>query len=267
MEFENKVFVVTGGANGIGKELVLQLLELKSKVVALDIDEKGLKNLAEETKGYSDFLATKVIDLTNKEEVEKLPQFVLEKFKKVDALLNVAGIVQPFVKFADLNYEQIDMVFNVNFFGLLYITKAFLPHFIKNDSKSYIANVSSMGGFLPVPGQTIYGASKAAVKLFSEGLYAEFKGTNIGVSTILPGGVKTEILRNSKVEGVSLMNGESQYKMTSASDAAKIILKGIKKEKFRIIVGRDSKTMNFLYKISSKGAVDMITEQMKKLVK
>ncbi|WP_252629481.1 SDR family oxidoreductase, partial [Enterobacter sp. JH539] len=90
--------------------------------------------------------------------------------------INNAGIIQPFVKIDQLGYEVVERVFNVNFYGTLYMTKTFLPHLLTRP-EAHIVNVSSMGGFLPVPGQTIYGASKAAVKLFTEGLHSELADT------------------------------------------------------------------------------------------
>jgi short-subunit dehydrogenase len=117
----------------------------------------------------------------------------------VDGLINVAGIIRPFVKLNELDYDVIQRVINVNLYGTIHMVKAFLPHLLERPV-AHIANVSSMGGFLPVPGQTIYGASKAAVKLMTEGLYAELLDTNVGVSVVFPGAVATEITSNSGVE-------------------------------------------------------------------
>ncbi len=268
MEFLNKVFVVTGGGNGIGREVVLKLLQQGAKVAALDISEQGLeetKNLAETKAGN---LSLHKIDITNKEEVENLPKTVIEIHKGVDAVINVAGIIQPFIKVNELNYNQIERVMNVNFYGTLYMIKAFLPHLLEKTTETYIANVSSMGGFLPVPGQSVYGASKAAVKLLTEGLYAELKNTNVRVSIVFPGAVATNITKNSNIDVPKQTEGEtSKFKALPAPKAAEIILAGIAKNKLKIIVGKDSKIMDVLYRINPKNAVDMITKKMSSLLK
>jgi len=111
----------------------------------------------------------------------RLPSAVIEAHGKVDGLINCACIIQPFVKLNDLEYEAIEHVMNVNFWGLMYMTKTFLPYLMDRPS-AHIVNVSSMGGFLPVPGQTVYGASKAAVKLLTEGLHSELRETSVRVT-------------------------------------------------------------------------------------
>ena len=116
-----------------------------------------------------------------------------------------------------------------------------------------------MGGFFPFPGQTIYGASKAALKLFTEGLYAELLDTNVKVMVVFPGAVNTNITKNSNV---NMVNNNSSYKMLSANKAATEIIKGIEKNKFQLYVGGDSKIMHFLYNLNPKFAIKMIKKQM-----
>ena len=146
----------------------------------------------------------------------------------VDGLINNAGIIQPFVTIEDLDYATIERVLDVNLMGTIHMVKAFLPHLMARP-EAHIANVSSMGGFLPVPGQVMYGASKAAVKLLTEGLYAELLDTNVGVSVIMPGAVATNIAQNSgvSVPGEAEAADASNYPTTSAPDAARIMVDGI----------------------------------------
>lgn len=268
MVFENKVFAVTGGANGIGREVVLQLLAKGAKVVALDISEKGLEETKALAKQYEEHLLCQKLNITSKEEVEALPAIIKQKFGGIDGILNVAGIVQPFVRVNDLTMEQIERVMNVNFYGALYMMKTFLPLLLANSGTSTILNVSSMGGFLPVPGQSVYGASKAALKLLTEGLYAECQGTNVKVSIVFPGGVSTNILQNSNVAMSPAPESKKTkfYTMTTPQKAAELILDGVAKEKFRILIGKDARIMDFLYRMNPKNAVHMITKQMKDLL-
>lgn len=124
---------------------------------------------------------------------------VVAEHGHVDGIINNAGIIQPFVDLNDLGMDRIERVLNINFYGTLYMVKAFLP-FLLERPEAHIVNVSSMGGFLPVPGQSIYGASKAAVKLMTEALHSELKGTNVSVSVVIPGGIATDIKKNSDIQ-------------------------------------------------------------------
>lgn len=266
MKIAGKVFVVTGAGSGIGKALATTLLEKGAKVAAIDIHQATLDELKGTLKQYNENLSTHVCDISDKSAVENLPTNIIKSHGFVDAIINNAGIIQPFVKINDLDYQSIEKVMNINFYGTLYMTKAFLPHLLKRP-EAYIANVSSMGGFLPVPGQSIYGASKAAVKLMTEGLYAELIGTNVNVSVIFPGATETNITKNS---GVDIPGQNSvktkKYKTLPAKKAAEIIVSGIEKNKPQIFVGGDSKLMNRLYRLNPVMATKLIAKQMKSLL-
>jgi NADP-dependent 3-hydroxy acid dehydrogenase YdfG len=266
MSFLNKVFVVTGGGAGIGREVVLNLLAEGAKVLALDISEQGLNETKQLSGEFKDNLMLKVLNITDRQAVEDLPKIVLEQFGKVDGVFNVAGIIQPFIKVNELNFEQIERVMNVNFYGTLYMVKAFLPHLLKSNSTSHIVNVSSMGGFLPVPGQSVYGASKAAVKLLTEGLYAELKNSKVKVTLILPGGVATNITKNSGVELSAKMQQMKATKILTAKVAAEQIITATKKQKFRKVIGSDARFMDKFYRLCPKRAVHLITNKMKNLL-
>src|SRR5688500_2770260 len=178
MQVQNKVIVVTGGGNGIGREMVLHLLSKGASVVAVDIDESALQETVELAANKKDHLSTYVVNITNRDAVAALPEQVISKHGSVDGIINNAGIIQPFVRVNDLDYAAIERLMNVNFYWTLYMTKAFLPHLLTRP-EAHIANVSSMGGFMPFPGQSLYGASKAAVKLLTEGLRSELLNTNV----------------------------------------------------------------------------------------
>src|SRR5690606_13805729 len=112
-------------------------------------------------------LTTHTLNVADRKAVLALPDAVIKAHGQVDGLVNVAGIIQKFIKISELSFEEIERVMDVNFWGVVNTTKAFLPHLLARPQAS-VVNVSSMGGFLPVPGQATYGASKAAVKLFTE---------------------------------------------------------------------------------------------------
>lgn len=266
MEITGKTFVVTGGGNGIGRQVVLEALLRGARVAALDIREESLTGTGNLARA-GDRLATFTLDVTDREATVASVDRVVEQLGPVDGLIHVAGIIQPFVRVNDLDWETIDRVVNVNLYGTLHMVKAYLPHLLSRP-EAHIANVSSMGGFLPVPGQSIYGATKAAVKLLTEGLYAELRETNVGVSVIMPGGVSTEISANS---GVDVPAGagsaeESRLPVTTPEEAARIILDGIAEDKLHIYVGKDSVAMNIATRLAPKQAMHLIQRQMKALL-
>lgn len=267
MQLENKIFVVTGGGNGMGREVVLGLLARGSRVAAVDLNESRLAETAQLAGAGSAQLTTHTLNVTDRQAVLALPGEVIKAHGQVDGLLNVAGIIQPFVKLKDLDFDVIERVFNVNFWGVVNMTKAFLPSLMERPEAA-VLNVSSMGGFLPVPGQAAYGASKAAVKLFTEALYAENLDTNLAVTIVFPGGVGTNITANSGVEMPVVQGAEpgKGYKTTSAEDAGRQIIEGLENGAFRVVIGNDAKFMDRLSRLSPRRATELIAKKMKDLL-
>ncbi len=270
MNLSNKVLVVTGAGSGMGRELTLQLLKKGAKVAALDLNEQTLKETVELAGDKKGNISTHVANIADQDRVNALVDEVIAAHGAVDGVFNNAGIIQPFVKVHELEFSAIERVLNVNLYGVLYMTKAFLPKLLERP-EALIANTSSMGGFLPVPGQAIYGASKAAVKLMTEALYAELMDTNVQVCVIFPGAIATNITENSGVGVPGGMDAEtaaeqSQYRSTSAEDAAAIIIKGVENGDLRILVGSDAKMMDRLYRLMPKRAIGIIANQMKDLL-
>jgi short-subunit dehydrogenase len=266
MKVADKVFVVTGGGNGIGQQVVLELLRRGARVAAADIRDDSLLETGE-MGDAGERLTTHVVDITDRAATESLPDQVVTSHGVVDGIINVAGIIQPFVRLNELDYGAIERVINVNLYGTIHMVKSFLPLLLQRP-EAHIANVSSMGGFLPVPGQTIYGASKAAVKLMTEGLYAELLDTNVGVSVVFPGAVATEITTNS---GVAIPGGagaaeESKFPTTSSKEAARIIVDGIEDDQFHIYVGRDARLMNLANRAAPRRSTHLIYNKMKDLL-
>lgn len=258
MEIKNKKIIVTGAASGIGKELTKQLLNKGAIVFGLDINSENLELLKQEMNNPN--LKTYIVDMGNRDSILSFRDKYLKENDDIDILINNAGIIQPFIPVKDLDDKTIDRVMNINFYGPLYLTKAFLNNLLTRE-EGYIVNVASMGGFFPFPNQTIYGSSKAALKLFTEGLYAELKNSKVHAMVVFPGAINTNIMKNSNVE--SNIKGTSNYKMTSADKAAKLIINGIEKNKFKVYIGNDSKFMKFIYKFNSKRAIDFINKKMK----
>lgn len=267
MRIEGRVFVVTGAGNGIAREVTLQLLAKGGRVAAVDLSEEGLA----ETARLADAgkrLSTHALSVADRAAVEALPDAVLAAHGQVDGLINVAGIIQRFVHVEDLAIEEIEKVMAVNFWGTTYMVKAFLP-LLKKRPKAAIVNVSSMGGLVPVPGQGAYGASKAAVKLLTETLFAELQDTSVAVTVVIPGGVGTNITANS---GVTVPGGSHQApggkapKVTKATDAAAQIVDAVEQGTFRVLIGNDVLTIDRIARVSPQRAILLIATQMKKLL-
>ena len=269
MKVPGKVWVVTGGGSGIGQELVRLLLSRGARVAAVDMRAEGLVETAAlaggaATESSHPRLSTHILDITDRAATESLVDAVVEAHGSIDGLINNAGIIQPFVPVVDLDYDVIDRVLNVNFMGTLYMVKSFLPTLLTRP-EAHIVNISSMGGFFPFPGQTIYGASKAGVKLLSEGLYAELLETPVHVSVVMPGAINTSITENS---GVTMTADPSSGRIpqTPADKAARIIVSGIEKDRLHILVGKDAHVMDVAIKLAPKQATKLVQKQMKGLL-
>jgi NAD(P)-dependent dehydrogenase (short-subunit alcohol dehydrogenase family) len=266
MKVHNKVIVVTGGGDGMGRELVLDLLARGARAAAVDINAAALKKTVDLAGDLAANLSTHVLNITDKQAVEALPEKVIARHAAVDGIINNAGIIQPFVRLKDLGYDAIQRVLDVNLYGTLYMIKAFMPHLLKRPV-AHIINISSMGGFLPVPGQTAYGASKAAVKLLTEGLYAELLNTSVKVTLVYPGAIGTNIAANSGLKQVpGAEKGSSSIRPLPADQAARIIVDAIERDRYSVLVGPDAALMDLIYRLNPRAAAGFIYKQMKSLL-
>lgn len=267
MQFDGTVGVVTGAGGGIGRELVRGLVRRGARVAAVDLREDALADTVAAVSadgGTSTDVATFVVDITDRAAVKALPEQVTEALGPVDLLVNNAGIIQPFVRLRDLDEAAVDRVLDVNLRGTISMVQAFLPGLLERPV-AHVANVSSMGGFLPVPGQAVYGAAKAGVKLLTEGLYAELLDTRVGVTAIMPGAIGTDITANSGVEIPGSGDREQEeggMRTTSPEEAAEIILSGIADDRLHVYVGMDARMLNLAVRIAPKQAANFITARM-----
>ncbi len=266
MQTAGKVLVVTGAGNGVGRAVTLEALRRGAKVAAVDVSQAGLDETAELADAKGD-LATYQVDITDRAAVAGLPEQVADRFGAVDGVIHVAAIIQPFKKVWELEDATIERVLAVNLWGTLNIDRAFLPVLLARP-EAHLVNTSSMGGFIPVPGQTIYGASKAGVKLLTEALHAECRGTRVGVTVVIPGGLATNIAGNS---GVSVeidpeQAAKAASSLTTAESAARQILDGMERRAYRVVVGRDARMMDLLYRVNPSGASAFIARQMRGLL-
>lgn len=265
MQIPGKVFVVTGGANGIGREVVRALLERGARVAAVDLSDPALAETAR--LAVTDRLTTHAMDITDAEAVQRLPDEVIEAHGAVDGVVNVAGIIQRFVPISELDIAEMEKVFAVNFWGTVRMTKAFLPHLSQRPEAS-VVNVGSMGGLVPVPGQSAYGASKAAVQLFTEGLFAELIDSPVTVTMAYPGATNTDIASNSEASiTLDATPSKAAANMTEpAAAAAQILDEGIEKGAFRVLIGKDTRMLDRLKRLAPERATKLVANRMKDLL-
>lgn len=272
MKAQGKVIAVTGAGAGMGREATLEFLRRgASGIAAVDIRQESLDETVSLAGSHGKRISTHVVDIADLEQVKALPEAVLTKHGHVDGLLNVAGIIHKFVTVDQLSFEDVHRVFNVNVFGTINMVKVFLPYLIARP-EAQITNISSMGSYVPVPGQTMYGASKAAVKLFTEGLRSELAGTNVGVNLVFPGAVATHIATNSgamteeQAKALASDPKAAKYKTLSPEVASRRIVDGFESNAFHVFAGSDAKFMYRYSRLAPEAAAKLIQRQMKSLL-
>ena len=254
--FKGKTAIVTGGTAGIGLATARELAERGSSIAIIGRNEVAIKDICEElgTKYPKQKITGYKLDLSNISEIPKTVEKIVADHKRIGLLVNNAGIAMG-GKIDELSLEDIESIFTINFRSQVAMIKEVLP-LLKKTKGSHIANVSSIFGIIAPSGQSAYAASKFAVRGFSEVLRQEMKDFGIGVSTIFPGGVKTNIAINAKVgqhaDAERVKNDakkfESNFTMTPEY-AAKVIVNGIEKRKPRIIIGGMTKFMDFMARL------------------
>ena len=255
--FDNKVAVVTGAASGMGRYLAVLLAKMGCNVAICDVNEEELENTAKMLENYNVATSRHVVDIADKSAIEEFHQEVIDHHQKVDLVFNNAGIT-VMSEFGDMPEADWDRVMQVNLDGVINMTRKFLPD-LKARPEAALINTSSIFGMVAVPGQSVYHATKFAVRGFTESLAKEMKGTNLQVHCVHPGHVGTNIASSAKhVEPEdgrpSTLLGkkfsvEEQGRMFKEngmhpSRAAKIILDGVRKKRTRIFVGLDAKLLD-----------------------
>ncbi len=255
-DLHGKVAVITGAGSGIGRALAYRLYREEVALALADIDLQELKKteelLQKENRGIR--LQIYPVDVSNRERVYDFAKNVADSFGKVDILINNAGVSSS-GKVLELTYGTLEWTININLWGVIYCTKAFLPY-LANATEASIVNVSSVYGLLGIPGQAAYCASKFAVRGFSESLRQELYGSHISVTVVFPGGIKTNIARNSRSDykiapetyEKALQRFEESLK-TTPEEAARLIIQGIKNKSPRVLIGKDARKIDFLARL------------------
>ena len=254
-ELRNKVVAITGAASGIGRMLAVNLAVKGCEVAISDIDARGLEKTAEMVEKQKGKVSIHEVDVSHRDQVESYAADVVKQHGRVDMIINNAGVAVA-QSIDDVSYEDFEWLMGINFWGVVYGVKAFLPY-LRKQSEGHIVNISSVNGFITWPNHAPYCASKFAVKGFTETLWQELRNTNIRVSCVHPGGIKTNIARNTrfyKSPGNKRTHDQSikafdEMAGTSADKAAGIIISGMLKNKRRILVGPDAYVLDGLTRL------------------
>ncbi|HET7072944.1 MAG TPA: SDR family oxidoreductase [Mycobacterium sp.] len=256
--FAGKVAAVTGAGSGIGQALAVELARSGAKLAISDVDTEGLAQTEEQLKAIGAPVKAGRLDVTEREAFLAYADAVNDHFGQVNQIYNNAGIA--FTGDIEVSqFKDIERVMDVDFWGVVNGTKAFLPYLIASGD-GHVINVSSVFGLFSVPGQAAYNSAKFAVRGFTEALRQEMvlAGHPVGVTTVHPGGIKTAIARNATAaEG---LNRDELAKLfdkrlakTSPQRAAEIILEAVDKNKARVLVGTDAKLLDLMVRLSGSG--------------
>jgi NAD(P)-dependent dehydrogenase (short-subunit alcohol dehydrogenase family) len=262
VQIANKVFVVTGAGNGMGRQVAIGLIRRGARVAAVDLDEVGLAE-TEHLARAAGSMSRHAVNVTDRSAITALSEAVLGRHGQVDGVVNIAGIIHRFAPFADLTPEETDRVIDVNFWGTVNMCRAFLP-LLRERPAANLTNMSSLSALIPFATQTFYGASKGAVKQFSEGLYAELLDTPVRVVTLFPGNISTNLTGNS---GVAMLDaGGRKVRASTPEVAADKIIDGILRDRFRVLIGTDARVLDTLTRISAKRATVFVARQIKSVL-
>lgn len=248
-DLNGKVAVITGGAGGVGSALAAQLADLGCHLALVDISEEALAKVIGDLAGKPVKITSHKVDITDKNQMAALPAEVVAAHGKVNLLVNNAGITYQ-KSFETHSIEDWEKIVGINWWGLIYGCHYFLDA-LKDAGEGHIVNLSSMSAFVGLPGQTSYCATKAGVKLLSEAMWAEMEKLNIGVTSVHPGAIKTDMiqatLKNSDDLKAAQRNYELAQKIGVTPDyVAKRIIKAIQKKHLRIRVGKDAIMLDIL---------------------
>ena len=274
--FRDKVAVITGAGSGIGRYLAVLLAKDGADVVICDVNQDTLSKTAEMLRKYNVSVSSHVLDVADKKRIEALPGKVIEQHGQVDLVFNNAGVTTG-SHFKDMQEDNWDWVMGINLEGVVNSTRAFIPHMIDR-SEAAIVNTSSIFGMIAVPGQSVYHATKFAVRGFTESLALEMATTNpnLQVHCVHPGHIGTNIAASARMDEEEFNKQVEEQQNNSSiftrkapknleemgnqfreggmhpSKAANIILNGVKKNKSRIFIGLDAKLLDLSQRLFPK---------------
>lgn len=254
LDFKGRTAVITGAGSGIGAALATALAARGANLALADINEERLNAVADALKSNEIKVTTHKVDVADKDQITAFAEAVEREHGAVNALFNNAGVALGGT-FDRVKDDDFEWLMNINFYGVVRMTRAFMP-LLKQADAAQLVNVSSIFGIVAPSGQTAYSSAKFAVRGFSNALMHELEGTSIGVTTVHPGGVNTRIAEDAKKpEDMTEAELKAVKKMAKEGlvmpppEAAEIILRGVERRLPRVLVGRDAHTLAILERI------------------
>lgn len=256
-DFTDRVAVITGAGSGIGRALALELAERGAQLALSDINEASVsetvtlcQNRGAQAKGYR-------LDVADRDQVIAHAAEVVEHFGRVNLVVNNAGVALK-AGVEEMSFTDLDWLMGINFWGVVHGTKAFLPHLIASGD-GHLVNISSVFGLIGVPTQSAYNAAKFGVRGFTEALRQEMliDRRPVGVSCVHPGGIQTNIARDARAADGSTPQTRAddfaKIAKTSPREAAKTIIRGVERNRGRILIGPDAYVIDALPRLLGSG--------------
>jgi len=268
-DFTGRVAAVTGAGSGIGRALADALARRGAHLALSDIDRSSLAETAAQCEDFGVKITSAQLDVADRAAVYSWADGVVADHGRVNLIINNAGVALG-ATVESMSYEDFEWLMNINFWGVVYGTKAFLPH-LKRSGEGHIVNLSSVFGLISVPSQSAYNAAKFAVRGFSESLRMELEieGANVSVTTIHPGGIKTNIARNARIHAsVRDVAGNPERAVsdfertfiTSPEKAAAQILAAVRRDRRRALIGPDAKAIDFISRLPASIYQSVLTK-------
>jgi len=255
MKLHNRTAVVTGAASGIGQALAVSLARRGCHLALADINEAPLAQTAKLASLPGIRISLHRLDVADRKAVASFPAMVMAEHGRVDILVNNAGVALGGT-FDQVSEADFEWLFEINFWGVVRMTRAFLP-LLRASDDARLVNLSSLYGLISPPGQTAYSASKFAVRGFTQSIRHELEGSHVGVTVVHPGGVATAIARNARIpKGLFSAAEEAERRSAAekllrmpAQTAGEIIVKGMERRKPRVLVGVDAKIISWIERL------------------
>lgn len=254
MRLAGRTAVITGAASGIGRAIAVSLARRGCHLALADIDEDGMARTAELTRTNGVRVSRHRVNVADRIAVAEFPSVVAAEHGGVDVLVNNAGVAVGGT-FDQVSDEDFEWLFEINFWGVVRMTRAFMPLLQESDD-ARVVNLSSIYGVVAPPEQTAYSASKFAVRGLSEALRHELNGSRIGVTVVHPGGVATSIAENARIPaGVTeeeIARRREKYRKLLRMPpeiAGETIVRGIEQRKERILIGSDAKIISLIARV------------------
>ncbi|HMV48885.1 MAG TPA: SDR family oxidoreductase [Blastocatellia bacterium] len=268
----NTVAVVTGAASGIGRALAVRLAAEGAQLAISDVNQAGLEETAQLAAKSGVKLTSHLVDVSDRERMAAFVDEVLTEHGRANLVVNNAGVALGGTA-EQLSIEDIEWLMSINFWGVVYGTKMFLP-VLRQQSRGHIVNISSVFGLIGPPGHAAYAASKFAVRGFTEVLRHELAGSNITVSCVHPGGIRTNIARNARAgagadESIVGKEGEFFDKVakTLPETAAERIVRGVLRDEEKILIGQDAWAIDKVQRLMPVKYWSFLGKMLEKLAK